>query len=82
MEQGSDQYILKRTPLWCGKLQVHLRLTSFKNGLKSAKFGNHDLAKVWGKIAQARTRVDSDTPWDTSSGKATLISGKTSCQKL
>jgi hypothetical protein len=37
-----------------------LRLTSFKNGLKSAKFGNRDLAKVWGKLlrqGQEWTRI-------------------------
>ena len=56
-----------------------LRLTSFKNG---PRFGNHDLAKVWGKIAQARSRVDSDSCLGTSRGKASLISGKTHRQKL
>ena len=61
------------------KLTRGLRLTSFKNG---PRFGNHDLAKVWGKIAQARSRVDSDSCLGTSRGKASLISGKTHRQKL
>jgi len=56
-----------------------LRLTPFKNG---PRFGNHDLAKVWGKIAQARSRVDSDSCLGTFRGKTSLISGKTHRQKL
>ena len=51
----------------------------YKNG---PGFGNHDFAKVWGKIAQARSRVDSDSCLGTSRGKTSLISGKTHHQKL
>jgi hypothetical protein len=61
------------------KFRTRLRLTSFKNG---PRFGNHDFAKVWGKISQARSRVDSDSCLGTSRGKTSLIFGKTHRQKL